>query len=230
MKTWLLKRPAQELVAVRELLLPRACIGCGRAETWWCPRCHVDCRSAPQVFSASEDFQAVAQTSLLISSSGVYDGGLRRVILRYKESGFTVLADPLASLLCTAVVAHPKRSGALCLVPVPASRQSVQRRGFHALRRVVDLAARQLGLPVVSALRFRRQPGAQKLRGRQQRYENVAGAMVATREGRVIGRDCLLVDDVTTTGATLLEAQRALASTGVTVVGAACIAHSRSGS
>ena len=152
------------------------------------------------------------------------------MILRYKESGFTVLADPLASLLCTAVVAHPKRSGPLYLVPVPASRRSVQRRGFHALRRVVDLAARQLGLPVVSALRFRRQLGAQKLRGRQQRYENVAGAMVATREGRVIGRDCLLVDDVTTTGATLLEAQRALASTGVTVVGAACIAHSRSGS
>jgi adenine/guanine phosphoribosyltransferase-like PRPP-binding protein len=47
--------------------------------------------------------------------------------------------------------------------------------------------------------------------------------MVASR--RLHGRDCLVVDDILTTGATAREAIRAIDSAGGRVVGVAVIAH-----
>jgi predicted amidophosphoribosyltransferase len=55
------------------------------------------------------------------------------------------------------------------------------------------------------------------------RRANLVGAMTA--HPRVGGRCVLLVDDVLTTGSTLLEGRRALEEAGATVLGAACLAH-----
>jgi predicted amidophosphoribosyltransferase len=58
------------------------------------------------------------------------------------------------------------------------------------------------------------------------RARNLGGAM-SVRPGwqsRLRGGPVLLVDDVVTSGATLLEARRALAGAGVQVAGAVCVA------
>ena len=61
------------------------------------------------------------------------------------------------------------------------------------------------------------------------RAANVAGALRA-RSGwlpYLLGRDCVVVDDVVTTGATLLECCRVLTEAGVRVRGAATVAATR---
>ena len=108
---------------------------------------------------------------------------------------------------------------------VPASGASLRARGF----RVVDLVARQAGVRPRRLLAVRRAGADQRGLGRAQRLENVRGGMLAHS---VAGRRVVIVDDVVTTGATLLEAARALRAGGALVVGAATIAstplrHSR---
>jgi predicted amidophosphoribosyltransferase len=64
----------------------------------------------------------------------------------------------------------------------------------------------------------------QKL-GRSQRLRNVAGSMEADPQA-VRGRACVVVDDVTTTGATLAEAKRALKAAGAAKVYTVALAQS----
>lgn len=72
--------------------------------------------------------------------------------------------------------------------------------------------------------------GGQKGLGRRGRRTNVLHSMNATAfRGRTLaGHDCIVVDDVLTTGATVAEAHRALVATGARVLGAVVIAATSS--
>ncbi len=68
----------------------------------------------------------------------------------------------------------------------------------------------------------RRRPQARLKR--EKRRANVAGVFTAVKGEKEIKR-VLLVDDVVTTGATVLEAKKCLEQNGYTVVGIVAIAH-----
>jgi predicted amidophosphoribosyltransferase len=53
--------------------------------------------------------------------------------------------------------------------------------------------------------------------GQQDRHQNLIGAMVASNKAR--GKRVLLVDDIVTTGSSLLESARALTEGGAEVIG-----------
>jgi ComF family protein len=61
---------------------------------------------------------------------------------------------------------------------------------------------------------------------RHKRLKNVHGSMRATDPTKATGRICVVVDDVTTTGATLEEARRALIKAGAARVHLVALAHS----
>lgn len=72
--------------------------------------------------------------------------------------------------------------------------------------------------------------GGQKGLGRRGRRTNVLYSMGATalRGRNLAGHDCIIVDDVLTTGATIAEAHRALLAAGARVLGAVVIAATSS--
>lgn len=72
--------------------------------------------------------------------------------------------------------------------------------------------------------------GGQKGLGRRRRRSNVSNSMVVRGAGgRVLrGRECIVVDDVLTTGATIAEVHRVLLACGAQVLGAAVIAATSS--
>jgi ComF family protein len=144
-----------------------------------------------------------------------YRGPLRDIIHAFKYEGRRTLARPLARLMIDAGGAA--LDGAHCVVPVPLHPLKRMRRGFN---QASDLA-RHLGPPVVHALwRVRLRPPQVGLPAGERR-RNVRGAFVASRflsarrrEQRLANRVVVLVDDVRTTGATLEECARVLASMG----------------
>jgi ComF family protein len=89
------------------------------------------------------------------------------------------------------------------IVPVPLHWRREYQRGFNQAREL----ARYLGPPVVEALRRKRATRAQVELAADQRRANVAGAFVKRtgwfRSSNLSGTRLLLVDDVSTTGATL---------------------------
>lgn len=189
------------------LVLPIECAGCGVPDVSLCDTC---------LAALSPDIVDRDVEGLRVTSGLPFIGPAARVLRSLKEDGRTGLARSLAPAFRAAVHAAAAESG-IRLVPVPTSRASYRRRGF----RVVELVARRAGMPVERRLALVRQPRDQRGLDASQRRANVAGSMRA--RGAASG-PVLLVDDVVTTGATLLEAARALRAEGAMILGAAAIA------
>ena len=198
------------------VLMPTQCSGCGTPDRALCAACQSALRAEPR---------AVYREDLTVWSALEYSGVVGRVLVAYKDGGRTDAAPALAAALRQAVgaalaAADPAQtSGGIVLVTVPSSRQAWRARGFHP----VDLLLRRAGLRGSALLR----PGAgvadQVGLGRQQRLDNRSGTLAATRP--LSGSRIVLVDDIVTTGATLLEARRALRQAGGEVIGAATVAE-----
>ncbi|AZS44584.1 Orotate phosphoribosyltransferase [Microbacterium oleivorans] len=201
------RRAIEEALAV---VFPVSCAGCDLADRDLCDRCRGTLRASVHVRRLSRGLE--------VRSALVFDDVAARVIRSFKEDGRTGLARPLGIALRaawpTGVDAVP--------VPVPASRASLRRRGYAP----VVLAARRAGWRPFPLLSVARATADQRALTRDERAENLAGAMRVNPRaaGRLGGRGVVLVDDVVTTGATLEEAARALRADGIIVAGAVTIA------
>lgn len=136
---------------------------------------------------------------------GAYDGALRSIVHAFKYDGRRSLAKPLGALMKTRgmdVLCHADLA-----VPVPLHSSRRRERGFNQAE---DLA-RHVGLPIVAALRRVRRTPAQADLPAAKRHGNVKGAFALGREsGPVAGKIVVLIDDVSTTGATLDACARVL--------------------
>ncbi len=169
-----------------------------------------------------------------LSVAGRYENEVRAALLAYKERGRRELAGPLGAGLAAAVrhaaaAAGGPRQGVV-LIPVPSRRAVARSRGGDHVRRLACRAATALSLdgPVVAvlpALRVQGTPRDSAGLSAADRFVNLAGALVATPvTAACTGRFVVLVDDLVTTGATLIEASRALHERGIEVCAAAAVA------
>jgi len=154
---------------------------------------------------------------------GRYEGALRRLILRFKREW--VLEKLLGRLLADAIEAHIDPAEVDYWVPVPSHWRRRLVRGFHPTAlltaRAVGRRKARLG-SILEMTRF-----VPQLKGRMtatQRAAAVKGAFRVTHRRDISGRSVCLVDDVTTTGATLAEAKRALREAGARRIYAAVLA------
>lgn len=225
--------PFATLLALLDLVLPAACVGCGADGSSWCPACAVSLAGAPWPATPDPCPPGFPATWAVAA----YDGPVRAATVAHKEHGVRAMRPPLAAALAVSVAAaltdgtggllHPR----IVLVPAPSRGAAVRSRGDDPTLGLARRAARRLnraGLPtaVVPALRLARSTADQAGLGAQQRADNLAGAARVPDRlmGTVAGRPVVLVDDVVTTGATLVESTRALRAAGGVVVGAAVVA------
>lgn len=185
------------------VMTPPLCEGCGDPlPSWRVTSQHLSlcarCRRTPRAVDRGR-------------AIGEYDGKLRAIIHALKYEGRRSLADGLAQLM--------RHRGAELLeqtdwvVPVPLYPSRRRTRGFN---QADDIAVR-LGLPVLRALRRTRPTSSQTSLPAAQRHKNVRAAFAlttASHAGTVKGACVLLVDDVSTTGATLEACARVLKEAG----------------
>jgi len=141
------------------------------------------------------------------------------------------LARPLGAELRAAGLAGAGPPACQAVVPVALHWRRRLARGYDQAARIAAPLAGELGLSFHPALvRVRGTPPQTGL-ARSARRANVRGAFRVRRSeaGRVAGRRVLLVDDVTTTGATLDDAARALLAAGAATVVAVAVARTPEG-
>ncbi|MCX4550736.1 phosphoribosyltransferase family protein [Streptomyces sp. NBC_01267] len=206
---------------ISDLVLPVACGGCGRPRTALCEECAGALSGGP-----ARRARPVPEPAGLpaVWGAAAYEDAVRAVLLAHKERGALGLAGALGRALAGSVRAAVARSagaGTLLLVPVPSARGAVRARGHDAGRRIAWSASAELrrtGTParVVAALRQRRGVADQAGLDARQRLANLAGALEVPAGGvRLLeGGRVVLVDDLMTTGASLVEAARAVRAVG----------------
>ena len=128
----------------------------------------------------------------------------------------TVLGDMLAETL-------PSLPVETIIVPVPTSRSHVRQRGFDHTRILATTVAKRLHIPVGFVLQRvgqSTQRGATAVRRRRQAKE-------AFRVDEKLDPDkiYLLIDDVVTTGSTVIEASKRLREAGASEVWVAVLAR-----
>jgi ComF family protein len=157
-----------------------------------------------------------------VRACGAFQGPLRQAIHRLKFANERYLAVPLAGLLADAWNFAPPSADTL--VPVPLSCARERQRGYNQSALLAREAGRLLALPVdCDALVRTRETPPQMGLHREQRLTNLRGAFRAD-PARVRGRKVCLVDDVSTTGATLAACAAALRQAGATAVFALVLA------
>ncbi|MCB9732898.1 MAG: ComF family protein [Deltaproteobacteria bacterium] len=157
-----------------------------------------------------------------------YGAALQDAIARWKGRPDESLSAALCALGVVALAQAGARSSwpdEAIVVPVPAHRKRVRRRGFNPAGQLARAVTRWSGLRLVSR-GLRATHAAATSRGQQRgaREQRVQGAFRA-RERLVHGRVVVLVDDVMTTGATVRAATRALLAAGAREVHVAVLAR-----
>jgi predicted amidophosphoribosyltransferase len=225
--------------ALLDLAAERDCGGCGRPQPSGAPLC----QGCDDLLADGGPWRALAAVPGTPRTHAVarYEDPVRTMLIAYKERGRRDLRRVLGRALARAVAATVEGAGGpvwspYALVPMPSRRKAVRERGEDTTARLAGAAARALrdvGLPVRSAsvLCHARAVVDQAGLSRAQRQANLSGALRA-RRGAVAAaagnaRGVVLVDDISTSGASLAEAARALRAAGVPVLGAATIAAAR---
>ncbi|MFF2556237.1 ComF family protein [Nocardia sp. NPDC058058] len=208
-----------------DLILPRACGGCGAGGTAWCAHCAA-ALSGPPI-----RLRPRADPGVPCWALAPYRGAPRRAVLAAKEQRRADLAHSTGVALARGLDLLRDGSRPLILIPAPTRRAAARRRGGDPVLRSAHVAASWLpDCRLVRVLGLR--PGVRDSVGlnRSDRQHNLRGRIiVAPRCAETLpfpaNAEVVLIDDVLTTGATVTESVRALREARVTVRAALVTCH-----
>lgn len=197
------------ILGLLDLLAPPCCPACtfpldeGASEADFCAACGPLVELTPTRMRPPEANAAVV----------IYAGPAADSIRHFKYGGAMASAAPLARLLVAGALAY---AGAIdAVVPMPLHPSKLRARGWNPSLVLARPVARELGVPLRPLWLSRtRATRTQAGLSSAERLRNVYGAF---RARAVPGCRVLLIDDVRTTGATLAEAARELATRGHSV-------------
>ncbi|MFZ2172610.1 MAG: ComF family protein [Rhodococcus sp. (in: high G+C Gram-positive bacteria)] len=221
--------------ALLDLILPAECGGCTAPGTQWCADCAAELADDPVLLRPRVD------PGVPVWAAGPYSGPRRRAVIALKERGRRDLARPLGSAIAGVLnrlqqwgELKPPECSSLVLVPAPSRARAARARGGDPVARmaVAAVGARS----VCCALGLRRGVRDSVGLSADLRQANLSGAVRLTRNGeRFAGYlssesavlqqiSTVLLDDVSTTGATVSESVRVLSGAGIRVSVAVVVA------
>jgi ComF family protein len=199
-----------------DLLFPPQCVGCKRSGSVLCSACMATFQKMPQAICPRcghplEATRACSQCRYhMLGLSGlraacIYQGSLRSCIHMLKYEGNKRLAAPLGQVLVQAYYYYGLRADVL--VPVPLHHERERQRGYNHAALLAEACSLIIKVPVRLDIAARHKATqAQVDLAASERRQNVAGAFHCTpafASGALHGCSILLIDDVSTTGATL---------------------------
>ena len=211
-----------------DLLFPQRCVGCGKEggllchSCRWtvpyiapplCPRC-----GKPQpggtLCPSCVDWQAKIDG---IRSPFQFDGVIRQAIHQLKYRNLRAIATPLAEMLNDYLATNPVPGEVL--VPVPLHRKRLRERGYNQSSLLAKELAKLTRLPVIDDYLIRKRFAPPQTRSTtvDERRSNVVNAFTC-RNHRLKDKQVLLIDDVSTSGATLDACAAALKAAGAASV------------
>ena len=211
-----------------ETLFPRTCLACHKSlqsgviceacfanivlrQTLYCGICEARLPVAAKICHP--------KCSALFGAAGFYDDPtLKALIHNLKFRNAKEAAEPLAELMNRFISVIPglTRDAALLVVPIPLSKERMMERGFNQAELIAERLAQKLSLPLntQSLIKIRHNKAQSETKSLAERQENLDGCYKIANEAAVAKKNILLIDDVSTSGTTFLEAASVLKKAG----------------
>ncbi|PIR68312.1 hypothetical protein COU49_01985 [Candidatus Nomurabacteria bacterium CG10_big_fil_rev_8_21_14_0_10_35_16] len=213
------------LNTILDIIFPRYCLSCNIAGTDLCTRCLA---SFPNPERETENW--------IFPLFDYRHPLVKKTIKLIKYKGKIKLIDTLAEILYGAILEELTELQVMenfqepVLIPIPLSKKRYRERGFNQ----AELLCKQIikndenkYLTLFSnvLVKIKETEHQANIKDRIIRLKNLKDSFVVTNGNLIKGRNIILIDDVTTTGATLNEARKILKKSGAKKIIAFTIAH-----
>jgi len=226
-----------------DFIFPKRCVGCKKFGSYVCISCFasisfldsgicVVCQR-PAIDGLTHIRCRTPYTIDGVFSSLLYKGVVKKLVYAFKYPPFlTDLQSMLIDLLYEGLIQkeqfYRQLTPEAIVVPVPLHRNRLRLRGYNQSHLLADGLAKRLGLQMQNILVRVRNTTTQTKLSRKERQENMRGAfMIRGNERNYLTNteNVFLIDDVLTSGTTLIEAAKVLKKAGIEKVWGVTLAH-----
>lgn len=200
-----------------DILFPITCISCGATGLDICSSCITSLRLPKQ------------QNYPWITSLGNYHDPIITALMWHIKRYPNARASHLLAKNFGAMIANrPEHPESWILVPIPISNQRFRERGYNQSVLLAHSLGNQFTITVQNVLvKIHHTKKQGTAASKEERRENITGSFGVYKKSQeiILGKNCILIDDITTTGSTLLEARAVLMRAGANKVLAWTIAN-----
>ncbi len=207
-----------------DALFPEKCRGCGKDGSILCQNCLETRVERATTDGLPEHTQALFRYKDKLFSQALW---------KFKYTGNRALANTFASALANELTSElyaiRQFSGNknILIVSIPSSKSRVRRFGFNQsavlARALTNTSGYFLHADILE--RTRTAPRQATLKNRRERLRNMDGMFKIKNPEIVAGKSVIVVDDVTTTGATITAAIKAIKAAGATSARGLTLSH-----
>lgn len=210
-------------------LFPVKCFTCNKNENTLCENCLKD-------FSHAVDTPFI----WIQTNYSFQDTRVKKIIHAIKYYHRKDLISPIVSSIVNKKLKEEiKLLNNPILLPIPMSKFRFYTRGYNHAELIAREFSKQLNIPIYTNVLVKIESVKQqsKIKSRKDRFKNIkntfditnlstiSGDIEQTNEENIFDKHIILIDDVTTTGATFLSAYETLQKYGFKNISAICIAH-----
>ncbi|MDP4125468.1 MAG: ComF family protein [Bacillota bacterium] len=213
-----------------------ACVLCGREGGPICLTCTTDylhpelgrCKGCGKLIVATKIHCLDCETGKgpkhldQVTAWGHYTGELREFIRNIKFGAHPREVMKIARPFSDWAISQLPVVDGVVAVPMHAAR--LAERGYNQAEVICSALHWELGLPLLLGVERIEPTSSQVMLSRQERLRNLIGAFGVRQPEYLKGRSVWLVDDVTTTGATLEAVAKVLRESGVRSIYGLCLA------
>ncbi len=154
---------------------------------------------------------------------------VQKLIWQFKYEQWLTASEPISALLTHYLRHLPYDWHSYTVIPIPLHPRRELKRGFNQAAVLGSAVSRTLYLPIIknNLVRVKKTESQKEQADYRAREKNIAGAFHIVRPDELKNKNIMLVDDVCTSGATLLEAARVLKASGARHIVAAVVARAR---
>lgn len=210
------------------LLYPLICPGCGRefeeSENLLCFACYQKlftsslavcpkCGRPVPYFKKCEECQPKLGLTR-IRALGLYQEPFKGIIEEFKYKGKVKLGGILGDALSLLLSYDPVLKGSDFLVPIPLHPAKMRERGYNQSEILAQRVAERTKISLAYCLKRQKNTKSQVKLSFEKRFNNLAGAFACQSGYEIKEKKIILIDDVTTSGATLSAAAKVLKENG----------------
>lgn len=206
----MLIRLKQILKPLFQYLFPKKCVGCQKPDFWVCPKCVSEMpRSYENPFSWS--FSVFEYRSKVIRKA------VWKIKFTKKYSALDDLSDAIKESFLIFLEKKKIKEKEVILIPIPITAKSMKERGYNQslmICKILEKSKENIKTENGALVKSKNHKPQNKIKNRFERLNNIKNSFALKNAEKIKGKIIVLVDDVTTTGATLSEARKVLLASG----------------